>query len=350
MVVAFVSVVGGGTSVSATETPQSGPQHWVDEPVTFEADGVKVYGTFRRPTGVRRPVPAVLLIAGSGPTDRNGNSPLISGKVDTLLTLAQWLSDDGVASLRYDKLGSGRTGLGPYATDPDAIGIRPFEQEAVAGLTFLSRQPGISRSRLGVMGHSEGALFALLVATGAAGPTPPIHALGLLEPLSRRYLDVVSEQLRAQVSAAESAGTITPQSGAALEESVTTIIADLRGKGTLPGTVPSSLTSLFNPSTTKFLSQADRYDPARLGSELPKGFPVLVSCSDADVQVSCDDVGHLVAGLSQAEVHLDVVHLVGVDHVLKEDPSLAATNYGSPLPFSSQLREALQAFVERSLT
>lgn len=73
---------------------------WVDEPITFAAGGVKVYGTFRHPVGQVRELPAVLLIAGSGPTDRNGTSPLMAGHADTLLTLAHWLSNDGVASLR----------------------------------------------------------------------------------------------------------------------------------------------------------------------------------------------------------------------------------------------------------
>lgn len=98
----------------------------------------------------------MLLIAGSGPTDRNGNSPLLPGPVDTLKTVADWLSADGAASLRYDKLGSGQTGLGRFATNPGAIGIAPFEQEAVAALNFLADQRGVDRSRLSVIGHSEG--------------------------------------------------------------------------------------------------------------------------------------------------------------------------------------------------
>ena len=62
--------------------------------------------------------------------------------LDTLRTLATWLSADGVPSLRYDKLGSGQTGLGPYAANPATIGVEPFEQEAAAALEFLESQPG----------------------------------------------------------------------------------------------------------------------------------------------------------------------------------------------------------------
>ncbi|HSZ37389.1 MAG TPA: hypothetical protein VK773_09890, partial [Acidimicrobiales bacterium] len=80
---------------------------WVDQHVTFTAGGQTVYGTFRHPTSGSS-VPGVLLIAGSGPTDRNGNNANYPGPIDTLRTLADWLSSDGVASLRYDKLGTGK--------------------------------------------------------------------------------------------------------------------------------------------------------------------------------------------------------------------------------------------------
>ena len=141
----------------------------------------------------------------------------------TLQTLADWLSADGVASLRYDKLGSGQTGLGPYTGRPDSIGIVPFEQEAAAALRFLARQPGVDPARLGVIGHSEGALFALLLATGAdprgsgSGPLPSVHAVGLLEPLSERYLDVIADQVDAQAAAARQSGQLTLTRAASLE-------------------------------------------------------------------------------------------------------------------------------------
>lgn len=332
----------GGPSASA-------PVPWVDQDVSFTAGGMTVYGTYRHPVGTSAARPAALLIAGSGPTDRNGNSPLLAGPVDTLKELADWLSADGVASLRYDKLGSGKTGLGPYASDPAAVGIAPFEQEAVAGLGFLARRPGVDRARLAVIGHSEGALFALLVATGKAGPAPPVHALGLLEPLSERYLDVITQQVDAQVGAAEGAGQLTAAQGSSLEAQLGAAVGSLRAHGTVPAGLPSSLTSLLNPTTASFLAQTDRFDPAALGAELPPGFPVLVSCSNDDIQVSCAQVDHLVAGLARARTATDFVRLRGVDHVLKQDPGRTEAGYTEALPFSAQLQAALRSFVERYL-
>jgi dipeptidyl aminopeptidase/acylaminoacyl peptidase len=151
------TVLAEGTGAGATTTTQAKKAvTWVDEPVSFQAAGMRVYATFRHPVGATSPVPAVLLIAGSGPTDRDGNSAVEPGPIDTIKTLADWLSQDGAASLRYDKLGSGQTGLGPFADKIDSIGITVYEKAAAAALTFLSRQSGVDDQRLAVFGHSHG--------------------------------------------------------------------------------------------------------------------------------------------------------------------------------------------------
>jgi hypothetical protein len=93
-----------------------------------------------------------------------------------------------------------------------------------------------------------------------------------------------------------------------------------------------------------FLTEADRYDPADLAAALPSLLPVLVTCSDADIQISCTDVECLNASLDRAHTRADFIRLSGVDHVLKQDPSRTATNYGNPLLFSPQLHDALHAW------
>jgi hypothetical protein len=337
-----------GTATASDRSPGQ-VAAWVDEPVSFQAGGLTVYATYRHPVGYSKSVPGVLLIAGSGPTDRNGNTDLEPGPVNTLKTLANWLSQDGVASLRYDKLGSGETGLGPYAADLDAIGIGPFEQESLAALRFLAAQKGINDDRLAVFGHSEGALFALLLATGHAGSAPKVHALGLFEPLSIRYLDVITVQVDAQVAAQEKSGLISSALAETVDSTLRDAIARLRRTGTVPANLPYGLASLLNASTARFLYQADRYDPAVLAAALPAHTPVLVSCSNADIQVSCAEVNHLVAGLAKADASTDFVHLDGVDHVLKVDPSRSGAGYTKALPFSPQLRAALRSFVQEDL-
>ncbi len=122
----------GSTQAKPQTAPSRSTRGWVEQSVSFAAGGLTVFGTYRHPRTRTTTVPAALLIAGSGPTDRNGNTSAVPGGTDTLRTLAHWLSDDGVATLRYDKLGSGQTGLGPYRDKPQTIGIAPFEKETAA--------------------------------------------------------------------------------------------------------------------------------------------------------------------------------------------------------------------------
>jgi hypothetical protein len=345
--IAVLAVLLGGCGAShhpgspSTGTSTAG---WVDSAVSFKAGGMTVYGTLRHPSGPHDAVAAALLIAGSGPTDRNGNSTQIPGAVNTLRTLADWLSADGVASLRYDKLGTGQTGLGPYQTQVATITPTPFEQESDAALNTLAAQPGIDRHRLLVIGHSEGALYALVMAAHETN-LPRIAGLGLVEPASRRSLDTLDEQLSAQVTAAEQSGHITATQAAAENAALTATIASLRSNGTVPTDIPPDLAKIFAPSTADYLAQIDRLDPAVLAAGLPSRLPVLLTCSNADVQITCDDVDHLAAGLDQAHAATDYVHLDGVDHILKQDTSHTGSHYGQPLPFSTQLRAALAAFL-----
>jgi alpha-beta hydrolase superfamily lysophospholipase len=336
-----------GPSVWASAAKQSdGP--WVDQNVSFTSDDMTIYATFRHPTNVTEVVPGVVLIAGSGPTDRNGNSSIEPGPTDTLKTLADWLSEDGVASLRYDKLGSGKTGLGPYALDPDAIGISVFEQESRSALAFLAKQKDVNDRELGVFGHSEGALFALLLATGHAGATPPIHALGLFEPLSQRYLDLISDQVDANLATQVKSGLITKKLEKTVEHDLTAAIAQVRTKGTVKANLPYGLANVLNPADALFFNQTDKFDPEVLASHVASSTPVLLTCSNDDIQVTCAEVDRVATGFS-SDTHLDFVHLTGVDHVLKVDSSLTGANYTKRLPFSPQLKVALKTFVTKYL-
>ncbi|KXO91761.1 hypothetical protein AXK56_01135 [Tsukamurella pulmonis] len=340
--VGLVATVAPAHAAAPVGGPRSDTaQHrtWVDEEVAFDSAGVTVHGTLHRPES-GKPVPAALIIAGSGPTDRDGNSPLIPGSVNTLRWVANRLAAAGVATLRYDKLGSGRTGIGRYAQDPTALGADVFTTQARDALARLAASPAVDRSRLSVYGHSEGALFALQLAA-----TPGEHAIGsvgLLEPLSRRYLDVLWRQITELTDRAVSEGTMTRADGDALSASLSAAIDQVRATGTVPSDLPRALRSTLNPGTAKFLQQMDRIDPQDLARRLPAHYPALLTCSDSDVQVSCSDVAHIAAGLNHADPTF--VRLTGVSHVLKQDPSRDQAKYGAPLPFSVQAGEAITAF------
>lgn len=321
---------------------------WVEDAVSFSVADMTVYGTLRHPAGHGRAVPGALLIAGSGPTDRNGDSAAMPGQVDTLRNLARALSDDGVASLRYDKLGTGQTGLGPYATDPTKVDIGVFQDEATAALNFLAGQSGIDRTHLMALGHSEGALYAMMLATAAPGTAPAVQTLGLVEPASRRILDHVSEQAHAQADAAVRSGRVTAARAAENTAAIDDAIREFRATGQVPPDEPPGLRPVINATNAHALSQEDAIDPAALAAKLPRDMPVLVTCSDADLQITCQDVDSLVSGLTNAGTKTDYVHLTGVDHVLKEDASRTPANYAKPLPFSTQLVGALASFLKEN--
>jgi len=330
---------------------------WVAQPVTFEAGGVTIHGTYTHPgSAAAGTLPAALLVAGYGSsTDRNDNAP---GQPDrnTLEAVANWLSADGVASLRYDKLGSGQTGWGKYVAHPEQAGLGTYEQEAAAALTFLAGQRQVDRARLAVFGHSEGGIYALLLASGLAGPAPKIRAVVLLEPVPMRFFDLMEQSTIASNTLGIQQGYVTAAQARSQQQALARMLASLRRTGALPpGMSPGVGLAQVLQQPLRETVQIDRYDPAAVAAKVPAHTPVLLTCSNADVEVGCALEDHLAAGLSQASASLDVVHLDGVDHFLKEDISMeqdilrARPDYNESLPFSAQLRAALKTFLASNL-
>ncbi|HNM09844.1 MAG TPA: hypothetical protein PKI02_00205, partial [Mycobacterium sp.] len=105
-----------------SSTTKSAPT-WVEDDVTFVADGLTLHGTYRHRGDTAGP--AALLISESGRTDRNGDNN-VAGPIGNMRQLAEYLSEHGVASLRYDKVGTGTTGLGPYAANPADVAAKPW--------------------------------------------------------------------------------------------------------------------------------------------------------------------------------------------------------------------------------
>ncbi|MEA5389934.1 alpha/beta fold hydrolase [Cyanobium gracile UHCC 0139] len=115
-----------------------------------------LYGTQIFPTS-HLPTPVVLIIAGSGPTDRNGNGPL-AGENNSLKQLAEGLADHGIASIRYDKRGIGESS----AAGPEEVDLRfdTYADDAALWIQRLQLDPRFSS--VTVIGHSEGSLIGML--------------------------------------------------------------------------------------------------------------------------------------------------------------------------------------------
>ncbi len=317
-------------------------EKWVEDEVTFVADGLTIHGTYRHRSDDAAG-PAALLISESGRTDRNGDNAVL-GPVGNMRQLAEYLSGHGVASLRYDKVGTGATGLGPYAKDPASVGSAVYTVGAKAAVRFLSEQSRTDKSRISAYGIGEGTLHVLAIATDTAADAPKVHSLGLLQPLPGRYLDLMTVRVRNDVAAGVKEKSKTQEQADSVVAAWTAAVAQARTQGTVPpGQLPDGLSAILNGGNVKAVVEADAVDPIAEADKIPDGTPVLLTCSDADSQADCDDMKPLADAL--AHTALTRVDLKGVNHVLRDDPSDNVANQMKPGPLSPQLTSALDKFV-----
>ena len=304
-----------------------------DSDVTFESDGVTFHASFRTPPGGARAETAALLIPGSGPTDRNGNAPEGGFQPNTLAQLADELAHQGIPSLRFDKIGVGSTGAG---LDSTGHGYEQQVSDAEAALATLNELTGTTPAQTTVLGHSEGGLTALVLGQrhGAAG-------LGLLAPLPMRYLDLLDAQIGAYVGRATESGDLSAEEADRVRADLPVAIASIRADGTVPeGLHPLLAEVALGQESARFLHEADKYDPPALAASLPATLPVLVTCSDRDLNVSCAQVERL--GAAVAPEALTFAHLTTANHMLGElGPFPAIGPDGmAPLPLSGEFAPA----------
>ena len=316
---------------------------WLEKDVTFDSNGLTLHGTYRHLSG-DSVGPAALLISESGQTDRNGDNN-VAGPVGNMRQLAEFLSERGVATLRYDKIGTGVTGLGPFAGRPADIGSAMYTDGARAALRFLAGQAGIDGDRLSVYGLGEGTIHAMLLADGSSPGAPRIHSLGLLQPLPARYLDLITGRVRTNVEAAVRVGSETQQQADSVLAAWRAAVEQVRTTGTAPVDLPDGLSAIVNPGNVKAVVESDAIDPVDVATRIPAATPVLLTCSDSDGQAPCSQMQPLVSALDRTA--LQFVELSGVNHVLRDDPTDSVAGYARKGPLSPQLTAALDVFIDQ---
>jgi uncharacterized protein len=282
--------------------------------VSFEGDGgIALAGTLVLPESLNSDsvVPAVLLIQGSGPTDRDGNQPP-NLKTDLLRQLADVLAGAGIASLRYDKRGmyANQATLPKHQDQlPEFFRWSAFVGDAHAAFTFLMTYPGIASDRVGVVGHSEGGLLAL---DSAARSHPQPKAIILASTPGRQFGEVIKDQLSA----------LLEQQGATAEQRQFFLDADRRIRseiletGKVPLDVPAGLAPLYPNYLGQFLKSALALDPATLATNVEG--PILVINGTADAQVSArDDATRFSSALASRKDGSAVFTPSAVSHNLK---------------------------------
>jgi pimeloyl-ACP methyl ester carboxylesterase len=128
-----------------------------EQEIRFKASGIELRGTIALPDS-GGPFPCVLLIAGSGQTDRNENNKKFH--LNTFYDISQYLAKNGIASLRYDKRGVGQSEGDHWAT-----GFFDHALDALVGLQYLKQQKDIQSKNIFLLGHSEGASIAIRLAS-----------------------------------------------------------------------------------------------------------------------------------------------------------------------------------------
>lgn len=325
-----------------------------EQDVTFISGADTIYGTLLLPdAGQGQKLPAAVILAGSGPTDRDGNTKLIPGPVNTLRDFANALAGQGVVSLRYDKVGSGKTGLASH-TNPADIGFALYVDEARAAYAFLRARPEVDPRRMIFLGHSEGGLIALVTADQLKGSSDAPEALVLAAPFGFPYLETIRRQITDQYTQAEQAGQVTKEQADAALTELDRVIASLKQTGKVPADITApALKQIFSPTNETFLAEVETYDPRQIAATLPPTLPVLVLHGAKDQQVSAADVQNLMQGFQAAgNTKAMLAELPDVDHVFKEVSGTPnpATDYGNPaLHFSVEATARLAAFVKANV-
>ncbi|WP_438018820.1 alpha/beta fold hydrolase [Sorangium sp. So ce315] len=311
---------GTGDGGSPPDTPPCPEAASVD--VTVENAYGALKGTLEVPAGCG-PFPAVVIIAGSGPTDRNGNQAAAGLVTDSYKLLAEGLRDRGIASIRYDKAGIG----GSVSAAPRAEQDVRFEMGADDAALWVEKLRGDGRfATVTVVGHSEGSLLGMLVARRTE-----IDGYVSIAGAGRRIGDVLREQLARAF-----------QQDPALLETANGILDQLE-QGQPVEDVPSSLMNLFHPSLQPYVISWMKYDPAAELKAMTA--PALLLQGTTDVQVPVQDAELLAAARPDAEL----VVVDGMSHTLKAATlSTASQNaaYTDPsLPVVPRVIEALEAFI-----
>jgi alpha-beta hydrolase superfamily lysophospholipase len=311
----WAALAGAAMILTTTSAAVAG----VDQEVTIDGGRAPLHGSLLSPPGAHGA--AVLIIAGSGATDRDGNSPVPNVKPNMYKLLAEGLAVEGIASLRFDKRAIGASAA---ASPPEnELRLSTYVDDAVAWTEFLRRQPGVTCVVL--IGHSEGALIAPLVAQKT-----PVCGLVSLSGAGRTLDLVLTDQLNAALPDA-------------MKPDAMKVLAELKAGRTVPDP-PPALAALFRPSVQPYLISELNIDPV---AELAKvRAPVLIIQGETDLQVSVADAQALKAGRPDARLVL----LPGVNHVLKLAPLDRAANiatYADPaLPLAPGVLPPIVAFVK----
>ena len=291
-----------------------------EENVMLSVSAGNIYGTLLLPE-TELPAPVVLLIAGSGPTDRNGNSA-IAGQNNSLKFIAEGLAQEGIATLRFDKrfIGESRiTGI----TEAD-LRFDDYIDDVKLWIDLLAKDTRFSS--ITIAGHSEGSLIGMIAAEN--------------NPQVQSYISIAGSALPADEILLEQMEKQPPM----VKDAVAPILEELK-QGKTVSDVPQMLFALFRPSVQPYMISWIKYHPQ---TELKKlTIPVLILQGTTDIQIEV----HHADLLAQANPQAQKVIIEGMNHVLKPCEStelmIQLPTYSNPdLPLANEIIPSIVRFIK----
>ncbi|WP_163398132.1 alpha/beta hydrolase family protein [Flavobacterium fluviatile] len=288
-----------------------------ESPVVLKINMDQLYGTLTIPE-VSKKCPVALIIAGSGPTDRNGNNPMM--KNNSLKMLAEALAKNEIASLRFDKRGIGESKAA--APSEAELVFENYSEDAKSWINLLKQDKRFSK--VIVIGHSEGSLIGM-IAGAKADKFVSIAGAG----------DAADKILKAQISS----------KGMKQIEDMTFPIIDSLKSGKTVKNVDPMLNSLFRQSVQPYLISWFKYNPQEEIKKL--NVPILIIQGTKDLQVTVKDADNL----SKANTNSELLIIDNMNHIMKViggDQQANIESYSNEtMPISETLTSKIVSFIRK---
>ncbi|PZP48768.1 MAG: alpha/beta hydrolase [Pseudopedobacter saltans] len=305
-------------SISVLVKSQTTDSTFVETPITLQTTTGKIYGTLTMPK-TNQKIPVVLIVAGSGPTDRNCNSYAIGLNTNSYSQLAHELAKSDIASIRFDKRGIAESK--DAGNEEKNLRFDMYINDANSWIELLRKDKRFSS--IIVIGHSEGSLVGMVAGKNA---NKFISLDGAGEPANL----ILKKQLKAQM----------PE---AYFEKVSLSLDTLTSGDTLKYVDPN-LMMLFRPSVQPYMISWFKYDPQKEIKKLT--IPILIVQGNRDLQVTEDDAKLLKEANSKAKM----VVIDSMNHVLKDvsnDKTENLKSYSNPdLPIDHILVQKIVSFIK----
>ncbi len=294
--------------------------HAVEKNIILTTPTGEIHGMLLKPDS-EEPCPLVIIIAGSGPTDMNGNTIGSELQNNSLKMLAEGLATKGIASLRYDKRGIGKSQAAMMSEEE--LRFEHYIDDAAAWAEMFSGDERFST--IAIAGHSEGSLIGMVAAQKSTAVKAYISIAGCGRPAH----EVIEEQLN-------------PQPEQVRNEAATINRELLQGR--IVEDVPNYLAALYRKSVQPYLISWFKYNPAKEIAKLK--IPVLILQGDKDIQMGVKEAEKLYLARMLSSFYI----IKGMNHVLKHcegnDMLSQLEAYQSPtMPIKQELIEHIARFL-----